>query len=120
MNFSDDKHLDVCQNIEAGLKHQYDINPRLTDSMCAFAIDNAKTATRKHFGYAQNENVTGAKDAQGVIDWCVAVGLERIARVNDLTLKEYVACLEKVKRSVARHAGDGSRSYFEFIKNFLP
>ena len=120
MNFTDDKHLDVCQNIEAGLKHQYDIDPGLTDSNCVLALDNAKIAIKHRFGYAKNEYVSSAPDLRGVIEWCVTIGEERIGKVNDLTLKEYVARLEKIKRSVVRHAGVGSRSYYEFIKNFFP
>ncbi|MES2952317.1 MAG: hypothetical protein V4858_27635 [Pseudomonadota bacterium] len=120
MSFNDDKHLDVCQNIETGLKHCYEINPRLTDSLCALAIDNAKIAIKQQFGFAKNESVTRAEDAQAVIDWCVTVGLERIGKINDLTLKEYVARLEKIKGSVVRHSKDGKRSYYEFVRNFLP
>lgn len=120
MSFNDDKHLDVCQNIEYGLKHCYEINPRLTDTFCAFAIDNAKIAIKQQFGFAKNEHVTSAEDAQDVIDWCVTVGLERIGKINNLTLKEYVARLDKIKSSVVRHSNDGRRSYYEFVRNFLP
>jgi hypothetical protein len=113
MDFKDEKHLDVCQNIEYGLKHCYAINPRLTDSLCALAIDNAKIAIKQQFGFAKNEHVTSAEDAQAVIDWRVTVGLERIGKINDLTLKEYVSRLEKIKSSVVRHSKDGKRSYYE-------
>lgn len=34
MDFNGDEHLDVCQNIEAGLKRQYEFHPDLTDSLC--------------------------------------------------------------------------------------
>ena len=120
MDFGDDKHLDVCQNIEVGLKQQYETNQHLTDTICIFALENAKVAVKKSFGFAQNERVSSATEVQGIIDWCVGVGRERIGKVNDLTIKEYVTRIEKIKRSVARHAADGSRSYYEFIKNFLP
>lgn len=120
MNFDDEKHPDVLQNIEFGLKHQYEINPHLTDSICIFALDNAKIAIKKKFGYAQNERITSVENARGIIDWCVSVGLERIDKVDDLTLKEYVARIDKIKGSVALHAEDGNRGYYDFIKNFLP
>ena len=120
MSFSDDKHLDVCQNIEAGIKHEYDLNPRLTDSLCIFGLDNAKIAIKQRFGFAKNESVSSAQDVQGVIEWCVTVGMERIGKVNDLTLKEYVARLEKIKGSVTKHARSGNRGYYEFIKHFMP
>ena len=96
------------------------VDPGLTDSNCILALDNAKIAIKHRFGYAKNEYVSSAPDLRGVIEWCVTIGEERIGKVNDLTLKEYVARLEKIKRSVVRHAGVGSRSYYAFIKNFFP
>ena len=42
-------------------------------------------------------------------------------KVNDLTLKEYVARIDKIRRSVARHhALDGSRAYYNFIRKYFP
>jgi hypothetical protein len=120
MDFSDDKHLDVCQNIEAGLKHEYDCNPKLTDTLCIFALENAKIAVKQQFGYAQNESVSKHNEVQGVINWCVTIALERIDKVNGLTLKEYLARIEKIRRSVQLHSGGGSRSYYEFIRDFFP
>ena len=120
MNYGNDPHLDVCQNIEVGLKHEYETNPRMTDAICIFALENAKIAIKQQFGYAQNERVSADENARGIIDWCVEAGMERINKVNDLTLKEYVARIEKIKSSVAAHAGDGSRSYYHFVKVFLP
>jgi hypothetical protein len=120
MSFNEDNHLDVCQNIEFGLKQQYETNPRLTDRLCILSLDNAKIAIKQRFGYAQNESVSSSDDLRGVIDWCVSVGLERIGKVNELTLKEFVARLDKIKRSVALHSGNGKRSYYEFIRNYLP
>lgn len=119
MKLPDDKHLDVLQNIEFGLKHQYEINPRLTDTLCILGLDNAKIAIKQKFGFAQNERVTSTEDIQGIIEWCVAVGLERIGKVNDLTLQEYIAQLETIRRSVVRHSKDGRRAYFEFVRNYL-
>ena len=40
VDFGDDKHLDVCQNIEFGLKKEYEKNPNLTDTQCIFALEN--------------------------------------------------------------------------------
>ena len=120
MDFDDDKHLDVCQNIEIGLKHEYERNPRLTDSLCILALENAKIAAKQQFGHARNESVSSANDIQGVIAWCVAIAHERVGKINDLTLQEFVDRLEKIKRSVRRHSGAGSRSYYEFIRNYLP
>jgi hypothetical protein len=121
MSFSDDQHMDVCQNIEVGLKLQYERDPQLTDAQCIMALDNAKIAIKHQFGFAPNESVSSNAALQGVIDWCVGVGMERIGKINDLTLKEYVARLEKIKQSVILHA-DGvpsRRRYYEFIQRFV-
>lgn len=56
MRLNDDKFLDVYQNIEAGLKTQYERHPGLTDERCAFALDQAKIAVKQRFGFAKNES----------------------------------------------------------------
>jgi hypothetical protein len=119
MNLANDEHLDVLQNIEVGLKKLYEEHPDLTDQLCAYALDNAKIAVKKHFGFAKNEKVTDHPLAQDIIAWCIAIGRERIGTVNDLTLAEYVTRIEKVKRSVIRHSAYGIRGYFEFIKDYV-
>ena len=119
MDFNDDKHIDVCQNIEAGLKQQYELHAGLTDTLCIFALDAAKTAIKQHYGHGKNEKVSGHPLAQGVIEWCVSVGEERIGKVNDLTLQEYLIRIEKIKRSVKRHSTGGQRAYYEFIRDYV-
>ncbi len=119
MDFNDDEHLDVCQNIEVGLKRQYELHAGLTDTLCIFALDGAKTAIKKHFGYAKNEKVSGHPLAKGIIDWCMDIGVERIGKVNNLTLQEYLGRIEKIKRSVTRHSADGKRAYYEFIRDYV-
>lgn len=54
MDFNDDIHLEVCQNIEVCLRLQYEPNPELTDAKCIFALENAKIAIKKEFGFAKN------------------------------------------------------------------
>jgi hypothetical protein len=119
VDFNEDKHLDVCQSIEVGLKQQYELQSDLTDTLCVFALDAAKTAIKQRSGYAKNEKVTDHPLAQGVIAWCVFVGEERIGKINDLTLKEYLIQLDKIKRSVKRHSTDGQRAYYEFIRDYV-
>mgnify|MGYP000532481237 CR=1 FL=1 len=119
MNFNDDEHIDVCQNIEVGLCKQYELHPELTDTQCIFALENAKVAIKKEFSYAKNERITDMEEVQGIISWCVALGLERIGNVNDLTLKEYVARIEKIRKSVKRHSNYGRRGYYDFIKHYV-
>jgi len=119
VDFSNDEHLDVCQNIEVGLKAQYELHEDLTDTLCVFALEAAKTAVKQHFGFARNEKVTPHPLAQGIIAWCVGVGEERVGKVNDLTLKDYLNRVDKIKRSVKRHSSQGQRAYYEFIKDYL-
>jgi hypothetical protein len=120
VDFNDDDHLDVCQNIEVGLKQQYESVPTLTDSLCIFALENAKVAVKKQFGFAKNERVTDNALTSGVVEWCVAVAVDRIGKVNGLTLAEYLARIDKIKRSVKRHSAYGERGYYEFIREYLP
>ena len=119
-DFNDDPHLDVCQNIEAGLMQCYRSNVRLTDVVCELALDNAKIAVKQHFGFAQNERVSQSEAITPIVAFCVHIGLERVGKVNDLTLKEFVARIDKVKASVRRHSHDGPRAYFEFVSPFFP
>ena len=120
MSFNDVKYLDVCQNIEAGLKVEYERNPNFTDERCAYALEKAKVAVKQRFGYGANESSTVSTELQGVVDWCVFVADERVNESTGPTLKEFLARIDKVTRSVRRHAKDGSRSYYSFIRGFLP
>jgi hypothetical protein len=119
MDFNDDEYIDVCQSIEVGLKTQYEENPKLTDTQCVFALDNAKIAIKKEFGYAKNEKATSMEEAQGIINWVTYVGKEKIDKTNNLTLKEYINIIEKIKRSVKRHSKQGRRGYYEFIRQYV-
>ena len=119
MGLEDDEHLDVSQHIEVGLKRQYELHADLTDSICIFALDNAKIAIRKQCGFAKNERVTHHPLAKGIIEWCAAIRTERIGKINNLTLAQYLVRIEKIKRSVIRHSEYGPRAYYEFIKNFV-
>ena len=120
MNFGDDKYLDVCQNIEAGLKTAYERNSRLTDEICSYALERAKVAVKQRFGFAANEPSSVSPELQGIVDWCVLVAAERVNESTGPTLKEFLARMDKVNRSIRRHSRDGNRSYYEFIRAFLP
>ena len=120
MDFGNDRHLDVCQEIESALKREYELNSKLTDTRAIFALDNAKIATKHHFGFAKNESLTRDSDLQGIIQRCVAIAAERVGKVNDLTLKDFSSRIDKIARSVRRHSQDGSRAYYDFIRNYVP
>jgi hypothetical protein len=119
MTFKDDAHLDVCQNIEVGLKLKYEENSHLTDIKVMYALDNAKIAVKQLYGFAKNEQVIIDEDTKGIIEWCVSIAQERIGKINDLTLKEYLNRIDKVKRSVQRHSEYGRKGYYEFIKDYV-
>ena len=118
-DFNDDEHLDVCQNIEVGLKQQYEEHSELTDSLCILALESARIAVKKQYGYAKNEQVPEHPLMKGIIEWCVAIGLARIGKVNDLTLAEYIARIDKIRRSVKLHSAYGRRGYYDFIRSFV-
>ncbi|TAF98801.1 MAG: hypothetical protein EAZ30_08840 [Betaproteobacteria bacterium] len=119
-DFNDDPHLDVCQNIEAVLINCYRTNAQLTDAVCEFALHNVKIAIKQHFGFAQNERVSQTEAVAPIVTRCVDIGVARIGKINDLTLKEFVARIDKIKASVRRHSYDGPRAYFEFVSPFFP
>jgi len=119
VDIDNDKYLGVLQNIEAGLKQQYELHADLSDSLCIFALENAKTAIRQHCGFARNEKVTDHPLTKGIIEWCVAVGVERIEKINNLTLREYIVQIEKIRRSVKLHSDYGARGYYEFIRDYV-
>ncbi len=119
MDFNDDAHLDVCRDIEVRLKAQYQKHPELTDQLCAFGLDNAVIAMRHHYGFAKNEQVSNHPLIGGIVESCVELGDSRIGKINDLTLKEYVIRIAKIKRSVLRHSAHGLRAYFDFIKDYV-
>jgi len=118
MTFKNDEYLDVYQNIEFGLKQEYEKNENLTDRKVIYALENAKVAVKQEYGFAKNEKVVIEDDYKGVINWCVYIGKERINKVNNLKLKNYISSIDKIRRSVNRHA-NGHRGYYDFIKNYV-
>ena len=118
IEFNDDEHIDVCQNIEVCLRKQYELYSELTDIKCIFALENSKIAIKKEFGFAKNERIADMEKIQGIIKSCVSLGLERIGKINDLTLKDYLARIEKIRKSVKRHSSSGRRGYYEFIRQY--
>ena len=95
-------------------------NSRLTDEICSYALERAKVAVKQRFGFAANEPSSVSPELQGIVDWCVLVAAERVNESTGPTLKEFLARMDKVNRSIRRHSRDGNRSYYEFIRAFLP
>ena len=108
-DFNDDAHLDVCQNIEAGLMQCYRSNVRLTDVVCELALDNAKIAIKQHFGFAQNERVSQSDAVAPIVAFCVHIGVERIGKIKTRLGKCQVQgqikmCFAAVRRSARAQA----------------
>jgi hypothetical protein len=57
MSLPDKKQLALLKIIETELKTVYENDPKLTDSLCELALDNAKIALKQQFGYALNETI---------------------------------------------------------------
>lgn len=120
MNIENDRFLNVCQRIESGLMTEYEKHETLTDNNCFYALDRAKIAVKQRFGFAKNESCKVAAELQGILNWCVSVAIECVNDSTGPTLKEYLARMDKVARSVRRHSQDGTRSYYLFIRQFVP
>jgi hypothetical protein len=116
---NDGKFLEVLAQIEVGLKREYELNPELTDARSMLALDNAKIAIKQEHGFARNEVMKVQAGTQGIVDWCVGVGQACIGETDGPTLKEFVARLDKVKKSVEQHSATGRRGYYEFIKKYV-
>ena len=115
----DDKYIDICQDIEIGLKNAYESNASLTDDRCAYALDRAKIAVKQRFGFAIKESCNVAPDLQVILDSCVEVAVAHVNKPNGPDLREFLALIEKVRRSVRRHSQDGNRAYYNFVRQFL-
>ncbi|MES3022022.1 MAG: hypothetical protein V4857_10610 [Pseudomonadota bacterium] len=113
------QELYLCQAIEIGLCDEYLQTPELNDALCIIALDNAIIALKQKYGFAKNETVISRPAIDRVISHVVNTGLDNIGKTGDLTLKEYIAVVNKIKRSVARHSVFGPRAYGDFIKNYV-
>jgi len=58
-------------------------------------------------------------DTKTVIDHCLIIGKHRINNTKEINLKDYLKCIEQIKKSVKRHSQDGRRGYYEFIKDYV-
>jgi hypothetical protein len=118
MEMKNEIHLAICQTIESGIRTEYDATPELTDALCVIGLDNSIVAVKQKFGFAKNEAVRRHLAIDGIVAHVVNVGLDNIGKAGDLTLKEYVAIINKVKKSVVLHSAFGSRGYYDFIRNY--
>ena len=117
MTEDNDPNLHILQAIEDGLVVIYADSPSLTDANVVFALDIGKIAIKQVYGFAKSQNGVGEPQLKTVVQHVVKTGQRLIGK--DLTLDDYVKCVDKVKRSVERHRSYGIRGYYEFIQQFL-
>ena len=120
MKFEDDQFLYICQEIESELCAEYRENPALTDERCIYALDRTKVIVKQAFGFSLNESSQVSPEIEAISRRIVGVAKKHINTNNGPSLREFSTRIDKISRSVRRHAKDGSRSYFEFIQAFFP
>lgn len=120
MSDSHDKNLDVLQNIELSLVNIYKKHDEIIDSMVMMALGKSKIAIQQKFGFGKGRNAIPDTEIEClIIDSVVEIGLNRINKVNELKLDEYVRLIDKIARSVDTHRQHGLRGYYDFIKNYV-
>ena len=96
------RELSLCMAIETGLSAQYRLNPELTDALCIIGLDNAIVALKQKFGFARNETVLSRPVIDDIVAHVVNIGVDNV-NIDGLTLKDFVAVVTKIKKSVTRH-----------------
>ena len=120
MKFQDDQFLYICQEIEAELCAEYRENSELTDERCIYALDRTKVVVKQAFGFSLNESPHITPKIESISRRIAGVAKKHINTSNGPSLREFNTRIDKISRSIRRHAKDGSRSYFEFIQEFFP
>ena len=120
MKFQDDLFLHICQEIESELCKEYRANLALTDEKCLYALDRTKIVVKQAFGFSLNESAQLAPELASISARIVEVAKRHINTSGGPSLKEFSTRVDKISRSIRRHAQDGSRSYFDFIQEFFP
>jgi hypothetical protein len=113
------QELSLCHAIESRLSDSYGFAPGLTDRLCVLALDNSITALKQHFGFAKNETVLTRPDIDDIVVQVVAIGVNSIDRMPGVTLKDYIAVINKIRKSVIRHSAFGPRAYYDFIQDYV-
>jgi hypothetical protein len=113
------QELSLCNAIETGLSAEYRLAPELTDALCIVGLDNSIIAVKQKFGFAKNETVLSRPAIDGIVAHVVDIGVGSIGKMGDPTLKDYIAVINKIKKSVIRHSAFGPRAYYDFIKDYV-
>ncbi|NHZ81575.1 hypothetical protein F2P44_20175 [Massilia sp. CCM 8695] len=109
----------LCQAIETGLIAQYRMQPDMTDGLCIVALDNAIVALKQKFGFARNETVLSRPAIDGIVAHVVELGVKHIGNQDGLTMKDYIAVINTIRKSVIRHSACGPHAYFNFVKDYV-
>ena len=119
MHNLEERELAMLRDIEFALVQEYEANQDLSDLKVAHAMDHAKVAVKQAYGFAQKQTVSDAEDIQGIITQCREVGKKWIDANEEVDAREFCRLLDKVKRSINRHATQGLRGYYEFVQNYV-
>ncbi len=119
MQKDEDAYLPILKDIETGLVEEYRQDPQLTDPKVAYALDAGKVAIKKSQGYAKNQSVPSDPQTDRIVAHCLHVAQTHLAPQGSLSLSELIRCIDRVERSVRRHAAHGLRGYFEFVQDFI-
>lgn len=111
--------LTLCNFIETDLSAIYEADPELTDGICIIALDNAIIALKQHYGFARNETVLQRPLIDLIVTSIVDIGVECIETMDDVVLKDFVAVVTKIRKSVQRHSAFGPRAYYDFVKKYV-
>ncbi|WP_426107834.1 hypothetical protein [Massilia sp. TSP1-1-2] len=114
-----DRELLLCHAIETGLSAQYHLIPELTDALCIIGLDNSIIALKQKFGFAKNEMVLRHPAIDGIVAHVVNLGVDSIGNAGELTLKDFIGVINKIRKSVIRHSVFGPRAYFDFVKDYV-
>jgi len=119
MDPKNDLQLSICEAIEARLRAEYEAIPELTDALCIVGLDNSIIAVKQKFGFAKNEKVLSHPAIDGIVAHVAAIAVDNIGKAGNLTLKDYVALVTTIKKSVVRHSAFGPCAYYEFIRDYV-
>lgn len=132
VNFEDDRHLDVLQNIESVVVDVYRSDRELLDSEVDQALGavivalNAKRLEKPFDPESVKMSKRAKRLFQAVLDvaeWRITGGPLAGEAIGPVPrgVEELVACLRRIRKSVRQWTKErGRRGYLNFVKEYLP
>jgi hypothetical protein len=74
---------------------------------------------KQKFGFARNETVLSRPTIDGIVAHVVDLGVDSIGKMGEPTLKDYIAVVYKIKKSVIPHSASGPRAYYDFVQDYV-